>query len=129
MATWVGVREGRRGNLKAPMFPRELWNVHERALDCKFLTNNNAEVFHGNYRAYLVQGKHPTMHTFVEGLHSQQRLLKNDIMQLQQGAKRKEKPVTVARTEKLKNLCVRYNESGEPYPLLDGVAQLYLSTP
>jgi hypothetical protein len=123
--TWVGelLRTGLR---KAPVFPVELWSVHGRALGRSFLTNNNAEVFHGNYRTHLVPGKHPSMPTFVEGLKSQQRLTQNDVAQLSMGASKKERPVTVTRTERLGKLCEKYNEDFDTAFLLDGVANLYL---
>ena len=43
-------------------------SVHERAMNDCFLTNNNAEVFHGNYKTHLNQTSHPSILTFVEGL-------------------------------------------------------------
>ena len=125
--TWVGelLRSGVR---KPPMFPLDLWSVHGRALNRSFLTNNNAEVFHGNYRTRLVPGKHPSMPTFVEGLKSQQRLLNHDVAQVNLGASRKERPVTVTRTERLGKLCEKYNGDFDTNFLLDGVANLYLQT-
>lgn len=122
---WVGelLRSGLRKN---PTFPLELWSVHGRALGRSFLTNNNAEVFHGNYRTHLVPGKHPSMPTFVEGLKSQQRLFHNDVAQIGMGANKKERAVTVTRTDRLANLCEKYNTDFDTDFLLDGVANLYL---
>ena len=126
--TWVGELPRRGGQRKAPAFPRQMWSVHHRALEQKFLTNNNAEVFHGNYRTHLVQGKHPSMPTFVEGLQAQQRLLNNDMTQIGMGAHRAERPQTVTRTTRSKNLCEVYVQGGDAIDLLAGVANLYLQT-
>ena len=66
------------------------------------------------------------MPKFVEGLQAQQRLLNNDMTHIGMGEHRAERPQTVTRTTRLKNLCETYVQGGDAKDLLAGVANLYL---
>ena len=68
-ATWIGnVQRGRR---RLPVFPQELWNVHERVLQDLPRTNNLIEGWH---RAFdlRVAITHPTLCRLVDRLRKEQ---------------------------------------------------------
>ncbi|XP_068227979.1 uncharacterized protein [Palaemon carinicauda] len=68
-ATWIG--NARRGRRRLPVFPQELWNVHERVLQNLPRTNNSIE---GCHRAFDLQVAitYPTQCRFADRLRKEQ---------------------------------------------------------
>ena len=70
--TYVG-RPNRRGNgRRAPLFRREIWNLHQRTLNGEDRTNNNAEAAHRRLK-YEFGMQHPTIWKLIDGLRKVQK--------------------------------------------------------
>ena len=125
--TWVGEKPARARVRKAPVFPVDLWNVHHRALDKKFLTTNAAELFHRHHAAQFHKGAHPFYPTFIESLHKQQRLTNRDITEIAIGGEKKLRESTRVRGDKQCNLVNKYLADSDGMSLVMQMARLAMS--
>ena len=57
----LGVRE-------APLFPIEMWNVHERFGEGWMRSKNACEAFHRSFGSHMVRGQHPVFWKFLDPL-------------------------------------------------------------
>ena len=57
--TWIGVKSGRAGNRRRPMFPLESWNMYEATLEDGPTTNNTLESWNRTWNS--LNGKHPNL--------------------------------------------------------------------
>ena len=64
-------RPTRRGH-RPPVFPYEMWNVHDRVVQHLDRTNNHAEAAHRRIQAEL-QMDHPMLWKFIDGLKKVQK--------------------------------------------------------
>jgi len=64
-------RPTQRGR-RPPVFPHEMWNVHDRVVQHLDCTNNHAEATHWRIQAEL-QMDHPTLWKFIDGLKKVQK--------------------------------------------------------
>ena len=62
-------RPGRRR--RAPLFPPQMWNMHDRTMDGLPRTNNAVEAWHRAFQSSL-QCSHPTLWKFVQALKKEQ---------------------------------------------------------
>ena len=61
-------RLNRQGNgRRAPLFRREIWNLHQRTLNGEDRTNNNTEAAHCRLK-YELGMQHPTIWKLIDGL-------------------------------------------------------------
>ena len=81
--TWIG-RPGRRRGRAAPIFPIQLWNVHERVIDNVARTNDHGEGWDRGFSS-LLAASHPSIWRFVEGLKKEENLNKVRLEQFNAG--------------------------------------------
>jgi len=74
-------RPDRRGNRRQPVFPHDLWNVHDRVSEALPRTNNSVEAWHHSFQRSL-QCWHPTLWKFIDALKKEERLQRLNINQL-----------------------------------------------
>ncbi|CAK0871849.1 unnamed protein product [Prorocentrum cordatum] len=106
--TWVGEKLARARVRKAPVSPVDIWNVHHRTLDEKFLATNAAELFHRHRAAQFHKGARPACPTFILSLHKQQRITSRDIAEIAMGGEKKLRESTRVRGDKQCNLVNKY---------------------
>ena len=78
--TYIG-RLNRRGHRQTPMFPLELWNVHQRTIDDEDRTNNQIEGFHRGFQS-LIGAQVPNIFRFIDVLGQQQMMKETEVQQL-----------------------------------------------
>lgn len=118
--TFIG-RERRRRRA-APLFPIQMWNVHDKVEEGLPKTNNSVEGWHRAFNR-LVAGDHPSPFVLVDVIRREQNHTENQLAQLEAGREvvenRKAKYVQLAR--RLQTLVDRY-DSNEKTAFLRGVA-------
>ncbi|CAK0857441.1 unnamed protein product [Prorocentrum cordatum] len=125
--TWVGEGPARARARKAPVFPVDIWNIHHRTLDKKFLAASAAELFHRHHAAQFHRGAHPTYPTFILSLHKQQRITSRDITEIAMGGEKKLREPTRVRGDKQCNLVNEYLGGKGGVSLVTQLAHLAMS--
>lgn len=69
--TYIG-RPNRRGQRRPPLFPHEMWNVHDRTLQGAHRTNNHAEAANRRLQSELNM-EHPNLWMFIDALKRSQK--------------------------------------------------------
>ena len=91
------------------------------------LTNNNAERFHNQFKAMFVHGAvHPSVPSFMEGVHAQQQLTRNDLAKVSVGGVKEETAACKTRNARIAQLLQDYAESRDSMRLVNAIAHLYL---
>ena len=121
---WIGEPASNRRRAKAPDFALDMWNVHDRALEKKMLTNNNAEAFH-RWHKQLQPNTHPSIPTAIESLQAQTRISHLDCTKVGLGLTRQESTITQSRTAAVSQILLRYAQNLDRKECLDAIAQLY----
>ncbi|XP_064109705.1 uncharacterized protein LOC135217666 [Macrobrachium nipponense] len=81
--TYIG-RLNRRGLRRAPTFPIELWNVHDRVINSEDRTNNVVEAWHRSVQVTMGEIR-PSIWKFIKGLTRSQKLRDTEIVGLLAG--------------------------------------------
>ena len=93
-----------------PMFPPNLWNVHDATIQGDPRTNNVCESWNNSFK-HIVGHNHPSMWACLQGLQKNyaddDKLVRQDA--IGQRPRVRVKPALVAMQERLQNLCNDYN--------------------
>ena len=120
--SYVGPCRGRgaRRRRLQPLFPVDMWNLHERAKNYLPPTNNPIEGFHNAIHS-SVTSTHPNIWTLIDALKKEETLAQTKFTHLNRGDEpyKKKKYRTV--NTRLKNLVDRYSDD-DILTFLRGVA-------
>jgi len=72
-------RQDRKGNRRPPVFPHDLWNVHDRVSEA--LPRTSVEAWHHTFQQSL-QCWHSNLWKFIDALKKEERLQRLNITQL-----------------------------------------------
>ncbi|XP_076031961.1 uncharacterized protein LOC143019865 [Oratosquilla oratoria] len=104
---YVG-RPNRRGVRRTPLFPIQLWNMHQRVLDEEDRTTNAVEAWHRGLPTFL-GATHPTIWKFIKGIRRIQKTKDVEIEQLVAGnAARGRRPIYERLDERIMNIVEDY---------------------
>jgi hypothetical protein len=115
--TYVGRRAGRTGNRRAPVYKPDLWSVYEEVLLDHPTTNNNMEAFNRQWNAMKLPSDN--FWSVVEGFKREDALARERYLQelvtvqhpqLCPDEGRKRKIAQRAKTEKLLNICKKFEQ-------------------
>ena len=81
--TYIG-RFNSRGHRQTPMFPLELWNIHQGTVDDQDRSNNQIEGFHRGFQS-LIGPQVPNIFRFIDVLGQQQMMKETEVQQLIEG--------------------------------------------
>ena len=70
-----------RSGEHSPVFPHDLWNVHDRVSEAVPRTNNSIDAWHHSFQRSL-QCWHPTLWKFIDALKKEERLQRLNINRL-----------------------------------------------
>ena len=111
---------------RPPLFPIALWNVHARMAHGYTRTNNAVEGAHNSFANHIVDGSHPKLWPFIDGLKRQQSLANREMASLAAGGVGRETYREAIRNNRLKTLVERYAADGDGLKLCRGVAYNYM---
>lgn len=108
--TYVGRQNRRGGGRRAPLFPHEIWNLHERVLNGEDRTNNYAEAAHRRLQFELGMNN-PTIWKFIDGLRKVQKGRDTHYVQLSTGRPPKPKlQKYLAADQRIHDLVLRFDD-------------------
>lgn len=106
-----------------PLFPPQLWNVHQATIDDEDRTNNLCESWNFAFHE-LVGHDHPTIWKAIESIRKDQALVATALIKDSRGEppRKRVKRATKEHQQRLKNLCLDYvNERKTLEEFLNGV--------
>ena len=111
--TYIGKINPRTGDRRDPMFPIDMWNIHDRILSGKHTTNNSVESWNGRWNNTV--GSNHNIFRVISGFKNEDGLARTKLQELVSGRSpevnpsRKERKT--ARFEALKRSLSNYNQA------------------
>ena len=111
--TYIGKINPRTGDRRDPMFPIDMWNIHDRILSGKHTTNNSVESWNGRWNNTV--GSNHNIFRVISGFKNEDGLARTKLQELVSGRSpevnpsRKERKT--ARFEALKLSLSNYNQA------------------
>ena len=95
---------------KPPVFPPEVWNVHDATVANDHRTNNICEGWNNGF-AHLVDRKHPSVWKLIEHLQAEEKRVHVLMLQQERGivVKKRVRKETHELQQRLLNLCADFN--------------------
>ncbi len=108
--TWIGSRAD--GRSKPPLFPVEMWSLHNRYSSGALRTTNARERFHKHFASFNTGAPHPSIAKLLKMLHKQQALTNVDLAHVVIGHEKPEKAQSKKRNAAIAKLMEQYLEKG-----------------
>ncbi len=107
--TYIGIVRGRgsRRRREEPIFPVEIWNVHNRTLNGLPRTNNGAEAYHNALRSSITS-VHPNFWNLCKSLAKEEALMQTKIAHIKRGDTITKSKKYEANDERLKRAVQEY---------------------
>lgn len=122
-----GHRQLRRRRAVPPRFPKEVWNVHDQAVDNSHRTNNVVEAYHSKFQKMIVV-HHANVWKFLDELRAEEHDFHQVLAQVRAGHINVKQPVSKKyemsqrRIHRLAEDYENYKERDEVMTFLEAVA-------